>query len=84
MSQLKKEFHHLAPRPAKRAVIPEGCLRLRMPIYDAQTQKQIDALKLLAGLPLTPMKARSILDKVATENLRKIISGEWYPMLKSS
>jgi hypothetical protein len=30
MSQLKKEFHHLAPRPAKRAVIPEGCLRLRM------------------------------------------------------
>jgi hypothetical protein len=53
-------------------------------IYDAQTQKQIDALKVLAGSPLTPVKARLILDNVAKENLRQIISGEWDPVLKSS
>lgn len=54
------------------------------PRYDAQTQNQIDTLKLLAGSPLTPVKARFILDRVAKENLRQIISGEWDPVLKSS
>jgi len=54
------------------------------PRYDEQTQNQIDTLKLLAGSPLTPVKARFILDRVAKENLRQIISGEWEPVLKSS
>jgi hypothetical protein len=53
------------------------------PIYDGQTQKQIDALKLLLGSSLTPEKARAILDLVAVENRRQITSGEWQPMLKS-
>jgi hypothetical protein len=75
--------------PQTQAALTETGRRLPMqrsahPIYDAQTQKQIDALKLLAGSPLTPMKARSILEKVAIENLRQILSGEWDPMLKSS
>jgi len=53
------------------------------PIYDGQTQKQIDTLKLLLGSPLTPVKARSILDTVAIENRRQITAGAWQPMLKS-
>jgi hypothetical protein len=75
--------------PQTQADLAERGIRLPMqrsahPIYDAQTQKQIDALELVAGLPLTPMKARSIIDKVALENLRQILSREWDPMLKSS
>ncbi len=53
-------------------------------LYDTQTQKQIEALESLAGSPLTPIKARSILDTVAKENLRQILSREWHPVLKTS
>lgn len=51
-------------------------------VYDG-TGKQIDAQILLAGSPMTPTGPRSILDKVAIENLRQIISKERQPILKS-
>jgi hypothetical protein len=52
------------------------------PVYDLQTQEQIESEQKRIGDPLTPLAARTILERVAARNRLQIESYVWLPRLR--